>query len=377
MRASELVEQPRWIVSARYDLTWFFGGALISVLVLGLYFAAAVPIVLLWWAWLLAFDGPHIGAAFTRTYLDAEEWRTRRRLLLVSLLSFAVGPIFLVFNLVTKSDQPFLLYLGAATLYGYHHVVRQHYGFMALYKARNRESDRLDFLFDKWFLYVGCWLPYFYLLVTHPNARRLLRLSGEVPRGSMQEGLSSILLLLWIAAFVAFLARQFMAREERLGRPAVRYAVLAVLLYGIVYFFVARYEPSYTKSQGPDQDFLLISILVTIFHNVQYIGLVWFYNRNRYSATDADFGPATAVNRTFLCYAGACLAFSGIVYFSFAASTGVFPAFQLFLKTKAGPFTANQLGLCLWWGLAVNHYYLDQKIWRIRGDAQLKRNLGL
>src|SRR5215467_10510787 len=99
MRASVLVEQPRWIVSPRYDLTWFFGGALVSVLVLGLYFAAGIPIVLLWWAWLLAFDGPHIGAAFTRTYLDAEEWRTRRRLLLMSLVSFAIGPIFLILNL--------------------------------------------------------------------------------------------------------------------------------------------------------------------------------------------------------------------------------------------------------------------------------------
>src|SRR5262245_57482928 len=62
-----------WIVSPRYDLAWFFGGALISAVVLGLYFGAGVPIVLLFWIWLLAFDGPHIGAAFTRTYLDRRE----------------------------------------------------------------------------------------------------------------------------------------------------------------------------------------------------------------------------------------------------------------------------------------------------------------
>ena len=39
--------------------------------------------------------------------------------------------------------------------------------------------------------------------------------------------------------------------------------------------------------------------------------------------------------------------------------------------------TWNQIGLCLWWGLAMNHYYLDQKIWRIRGDDELKRSLRL
>src|SRR2546428_4374 len=126
-----------WIVSARYDLAWFFGGAAASLLVLGLYFGLGVPIVVLWWTWLLAFDGPHIGAAFTRTYLDRDEWHSRRGMLLISLLSFLVGPLFLLLNLAAGSDQPFLLYLGAATLYGYYHVVRQHYGFLSLYKARN------------------------------------------------------------------------------------------------------------------------------------------------------------------------------------------------------------------------------------------------
>ena len=61
---------PRWLVSRRFDLTWFFGGAALSVLFLALYFVIGAPIVALWWIWLLAFDGPHIGAAFTRTYLD-------------------------------------------------------------------------------------------------------------------------------------------------------------------------------------------------------------------------------------------------------------------------------------------------------------------
>ncbi|PYV38340.1 MAG: hypothetical protein DMG09_12235, partial [Acidobacteria bacterium] len=112
-------------MSPRYDLFWFFGGALVTLLVLGLYFGAGVPIVVLWWTWLLAFDGPHIGAAFTRTYVDRQEWRSRRNVLLLSLLSFAVGPVFLLLNVVTGSQDPFLLFLGLATFYGYYHVVRQ------------------------------------------------------------------------------------------------------------------------------------------------------------------------------------------------------------------------------------------------------------
>ena len=140
------VASPRWIVSREFDLLCFFGGAALSVLFLGLYFAAGVSIVALWWVWLLAFDGPHIGAAFTRTYLDAQEWRQRRRLLLVSLFTFAVGPLALAANGITGSQQPFLLFLGFATFYGYYHVVRQHWGFVALYNSVNRDytSMRLD-----------------------------------------------------------------------------------------------------------------------------------------------------------------------------------------------------------------------------------------
>ena len=120
-------------MSRSFDLTWFFGGAALSLIFLALYFVVGAPIVALWWVWLLAFDGPHIGAAFTRTYLDSAEWRRRPALLVTSLLSFLVGPMFLVANIASGSEYPFLLFLALATFYGYYHVVRQHYGFVALY----------------------------------------------------------------------------------------------------------------------------------------------------------------------------------------------------------------------------------------------------
>src|SRR5213076_149929 len=90
---------PRWIVSRRFDLAFFFGGAGLSLLFLVLYSAFGVPIVALWWIWLLAFDGPHIGAAFTRTYLDRREWARRSGLLLASLSTFLIGPFFLLLGI--------------------------------------------------------------------------------------------------------------------------------------------------------------------------------------------------------------------------------------------------------------------------------------
>lgn len=362
----------RWIVSPRFDLGWFFGGALLSLAVLGLVLGAGVSIVPLFWIWLLAFDGPHIGAAFTRTYFDRQEWKRRPGMLLLSLLTFAIGPLFLVLNVVTGSPDPFLLFLGLATFYGYYHVVRQHWGFVALYKARNGDYDKTDLFVDRLALYVGCWAPYVWFLFQHPRARALVPL----PSGAWERVVIWLTLAAWGLALAAFLVRQVVRPRTAPRTPQVIYLLTTTLLYSLVYFFVSRYEPVYGASTGPDQDFMLLSVLVVVVHNLQYLGLVWFHNRNRYAAT-ADFGAAGAINGSLPRYLATCLVFSGAVYLLFAAWTGVFPVLHFGAGMRWGPVTMNQIGLCLWWGLAINHYYLDQKIWRIRGDAELKKNLGL
>jgi hypothetical protein len=366
----------RWLVSRSFDLTWFFGGAALSLLFLALYFVVGAPIVALWWVWLLAFDGPHIGAAFTRTYFDADEWRRRPGLLLTSLLTFAVGPLFLIANVVTRSDYPFLLFLAFATFYGYYHVVRQHYGFVALYNTVNRDWDPRSAALDRSTLYIGCWAPYAYFLMTHPKARELMRLPAGDPT-LLESIVAYALLVIWVVAIARFLIEHIRQDGLHVRNPKTPYLAVTVLLYGFIYFAIARYEPVYGASQGPDQDFLLLSIVIVIFHNLQYVGLVWFHNRNRYIGRQGH-GLAGFVNRAPAIFLAACALFSVAVYFTFACSTGVFPSCQWFGDHRSsGPVSWNQIGLCLWWGLAMNHYYLDQKIWRVRGDDALKRSLRL
>jgi len=360
---------PRWIVSRGFDLTLFFGGAALSLIALAL-FALGTPIVALWWIWLLAFDGPHIGAAFTRTYLDRQEWIRRPALLAGSLLTFVIGPAFLLIGIALRSDDPFLLYLGLATFYGYYHVVRQHYGFVALYNAASREFDRHTLTRDRWTLYLGSWLPYAYFLLSHPRARVLI----GIPASSGVAIVRSALVVAWCVTVMWFVWSNL--RRRTFSQPKVAYLLTTVTLHGAIYFVISRFEPVYRASTGPDQDFLLISILIVIFHNVQYLGLVWFHNRNRYG-TSTGHGVAQLVNSSPMFFLAACALFSSVIYLTFACSTGVFPGCAPLSDRRLGPVTWNQIGLCLWWGLALNHYFLDQKIWRIRGDQELKRNLRL
>jgi hypothetical protein len=192
----------------------------------------------------------------------------------------------------------------------------------------------------------------------------------------VQTALAWLLMGAWLVALTAPVAMSATAPTRARLRPSLVYLMVTVALYGLIYFVVARAEPVYAASSGPDQDFLLISVLVTLFHNVQYLGLVWFHNRNRYGG-HGDFGPARALGRAPWAYALGCLAFSLTVYLLFACSTGVSPGCMILPASHNASAGGSQLGLCLWWGLAVHHYWLDQRIWRVRGDATLRRNLGM
>jgi hypothetical protein len=291
-----------------------------------------------------------------------------------SLATFAIGPLALALGVVTSSDAPFLLFLGFATLYGYYHVVRQHWGFVSLYNARNGARDRDLIALDQVTLYLGSWLPYFYFVLSHPRARTLIGLSATIDGSGPERALLWALAAAWVATLVRFAS--FHVRRRSFGEPKVAYLLVTVLLHGAIYFGVSRFEPVYGSSNGPDQDFLLISILVVIFHNVQYLGLVWFHNQNRYGESTGH-GLAHLVNRSPLFFLGACALFSAVIYFGSACATGAFPGCAPFADRRLGAISWNQIGLCLWWGLAMNHYVLDQKIWRVRGDSELRRNLRL
>ncbi len=360
----------RWLAGPRFDVPWLFGGAALSLLAAVVAIRFPDSIHAIWWVWLLAFDGPHMMAAYTRTYLDKQAWRQRRGLLLGSLVCFAVGPTCLALNLLLDAEEPFLLYLAVATAYGYHHIVRQHYGFVALYKSKAGQRNSLSFKLDRWALYAGCWIPYLYFLVSHPKARALIGLD-EAPLPIL---LTALLAGGWLLSLALVLFNFRRTADGQRSIPKLAYLLLTIVLHGFAYLIVGRFEPVYAASSGPDQDFLLLSVVLTIFHNVQYVALVYLHNRSRYRA--GAHGAASWLSRNLLRYAAVCLAFA-VVYLAMAGLTGVFPGFVIAAGSQLGPFRLGQWGLALWWGLALHHYLLDQYIWRIRDDPELRQHLRL
>src|SRR5205807_6567874 len=112
----------RWIISAREDLIWFIGSVASSYLLLVLYVTGILPLIPMVAGWAILIDAPHVFGTFSRTYFDKSEWKTRKRLLLGSLLFFILGPAMVLLGVG-------FTFFFIAALWAYYHLVKQHYGF--------------------------------------------------------------------------------------------------------------------------------------------------------------------------------------------------------------------------------------------------------
>ena len=326
----------RWIIGRGVDLWLVIGSAFAGYAYLLLYTAMHVPISLLWWFWSVGFDGTHIFGTASRTFFDSEARARSPRLLLGSLLFFfSVGPV-----MVLAGAKGWLALIVG--VWAYYHVIRQHYGFMVLYKVKNRDLGRLDNALDRWFLGVMLVFPLFHrFFIHHPEE---LGLHFSFPRAEYP---------LWIliaATAALYLARQGM--RFRAGHPAdaPKYLLLAAVipLHWLTFAYMSWQAAVPT---------------VTIVHNLQYHAIIWFHNRNRYAGERgaARHGriPA-AVSRSLLAYAGVALLFS-LLY--------RVPGFEL--------GKASDLAFGFFCGFGLTHYYLDSRIWRVRHDPGLREALQL
>jgi hypothetical protein len=313
---------PRWIVSRSVDLSLVIGSAVAGYIYLGLYTALHVKITLLWWFWSVGFDGTHIFATASRTYFDKDARARNPKLLYGSLLVFfSLGPLMVL------AGQKGLLALLVG-VWAYYHVIRQHYGFLVLYKVKNRDLLRLDNALDRVFLGVMMVFPPFHrFFIHHPEELGIKLAFPEYEP------------LLW--ALVGVTAVVWLARQVgRFRNDVPKYLLFAAIipLHWLTFAYMSWQAAVPT---------------VTIVHNLQYHALVWFHNRNRY-------GGASVLNRSLFAYMGTALVFSALYRI---------PGFQL--------GQSSDLAFGFFCGFGLTHYYLDSRIWRVRHDPGLRQALQL
>lgn len=389
MATAEVFSQSRaqvlslhWIISARDDLVWFIGSVASSYALLILYVAGMLPLIPMVALWAILIDAPHVFGTFSRTYFDRAERRNRARLLWGSLLFFAVGPIMVFAGLG-------LVFFFFAALWAYYHLVKQHYGFMVLYKKKNNDLAPIDNALDRLLLLFAFNYPFVAFIAADPEA--MTRVPASLRFGV--NGLATILLAGTIILFVAWLARQlqrFLAGES-LDVPKYLLLAAAIPMHWIVLL-----------TPMPNKPIAIVAIL-TIYHNLQYHRLIWFHNQ-KYTRSSGDltgtagvppasneiearttseesshprqkYGAAELISRRLLYYIAFGILF-GIIYQGPRQVLG-------YINFKGGgeigseQSFATQLGISFLWGYAFIHYYLDSKIWRVRRDPSVGKALNM
>lgn len=338
----------RWIISGREDLVWFIGSVASSYALFALYVSGLLPLVPMVAAWAILIDAPHVFGTFSRTYFDRAERRSRKRLLWGSLLFFAVGPLMVL------AGAGFVFFFLAA-LWAYYHLVKQHYGFMVLYKKKNNDLTRVDNFLDRAFLLVAFTYPFVAFVARDADAMK------RVP-AQLQPSLNFLevsLLVATIAFGVAWLARQVQRAIQGLPLNVPKYLLLAA---AIPMHWVVLLTPM------PHKPIAIVAIL-TIYHNLQYHRLIWFHNKKYTSGADCKerYGAAELISRRLLYYVAFGVLF-GLWYQGLRTFVGR-------SSDPGGLSLPMQMFAAYFWGYAFIHYYLDSKIWRVRRDPSVGRAL--
>jgi hypothetical protein len=381
----------RWIINAREDLVWFIGSVASSYLLLVLYVTGILPLIPMVAGWAILIDAPHVFGTFSRTYFDRSEWKTRKRLMLGSLFFFVIGPVLVLLGVG-------FTFFFIAALWAYYHLVKQHYGFMVLYKKKNNDLAPIDNALDRWLLMFAFNYPFVAFIANDGSAM------ARVP-AVLRGGVNAVAMLLLIGTIVlavGWLVRQMQRLISRQQLNVPKYLLLAA---AIPMHWIALIAPM------PAKPIALVAIL-TIYHNLQYHRLIWFHNK-KYStgsagmlpaparrdergssltvregsdpkrAQDArapqpgvpafrQFGPAAFISRRLIFYIAFGILF-GIIYQGPRQYLG-----YLNLHTGDSPAALSlpiQLGIAFLWGYAFIHYYLDSKIWRVRRDPSVGQAL--
>jgi len=248
-----------WLFSPAVDLLTFLGSAVVA---LGL-LAVGVPLGLLQddtpeWTWIAAIlfiDVAHVYATGFRVYFDRVELSRRPWLYgLTPLLAFLIGVA-----LYSESHVWFWRVLAYLAVF---HFVRQQYGWVALYRSKAGERDRLGHWIDSTAIYMATLYP---LIHWHTNLPRNFWWFLEGDFAQLPSILQSIAFPIYVASLFAYFVRAaYQAIRHKIYNPGkdVVLVTTAICWYvGIVAF-------------NSDYAFTVTNVII---HGIPYIVLVYWY----------------------------------------------------------------------------------------------------
>ena len=408
-----------WILDQKRDLIFYIGSALVGWLYVGIIWYAShrfsdtrkgsfsslrvgdfeIPFtlqLLVVTSWAILLDAPHIWATLGRTLFDIDEWKNRRSQLLGSFGLFLVGPIaislpyFLAYGTAKHGFyiKKETMAIGAIAfftffrLWAYYHVVRQHWGFFALYKRKANDygTHRLDY----WFFNLTMYMPLIMFMTGsfypglrgYPNLGLHSPIIGSLSISSILYPFATLLYFFVLVIYLSYQLKLFLI-GERLNISKLLYMLLIVPLH-----FVAFSDLLFAA---------FITPIVTVGHNIQYHCIVYTYAQNKYQHSsnpkyrvprslfkNLTTYVITGIIFTFLCYRGPWinwlkkvtgLGLDKAVFHTVGMMAGISDPTKLKLGQQV---TASLIS-----GFALQHYYLDSIIWRVSKDKRVQKYLNV
>ena len=342
------VKPQPWILSRRDDLVWFQGSVVAGLGLLAFFLLAphlddasytlGHPAVLALFLWGVLFDGTHVWGTYARTYFAPDEASRAGLPGGWSWGLLAIGPAVALLDAALGTPGFFRLFGLAAYQWAYWHLVRQHYGFLMLYRKRAGESDPRGARLDSLILWTGCLYPY--LRFSLSDAYRQSGLPQLIPASLVAPARLALDAAFGLAATV-IVAILLSGRFERF-RLGPKHLLLAI----VIVFHLAVFALL--------DNLLTVLATLTIFHNLQYHRIVWQYERGLGRTPSGGLLPYLALGL------GLGLVWYGPRVLGVAAVHS-----DLWRNVLIG----------LGWGVAFHHYLLDGRIWRVRRSSTVARAL--
>lgn len=337
--------QPRWILGAWQDLLLFVATPLVILPLLPVVQRGLSDLQIALYVAAFGALGHHL-PGMIRAYGDRElfaRFRTR----------FVVSPVFLLAVCIGSSlHLPHALTL-IVTLWGTWHGLAQVYGFARIYDAKVTQVSWLTHRLDLWMCvaWFGAGLLFSpgrtaELLGTYYAAGGVLLAPEWIVAAKSVWAMGTAVIT---AAFLANLVA-----EARRGRPA---SLVKLLLFASSFGF-------WWYAMVSIQNVVIGIAIFEIFHDVQYLAIVWGYNRKR-----VDGGSEVSGFLRFLFRRSGLLigVYVGLVFAYGATRLVTYEIEQKLVQdVLLGVIAASTL----------LHFYFDAFIWSVR-DASTRAGLGL
>ena len=340
-----------WLFSAPVDLAAFLGSAAVALLALvvgsqvGVLYDDAPG-----WTWVTAIllvDVAHVYATAYRVYFVPEELKRRKWLyILTPLLAFVIGAAI-------YSEGPLIFWRVLAYLAVFH-FVRQQYGWVAMYRSKAGESDRVGKWIDTAAIYLATIYP---LVYWHAHLPRKFWWFLKGDFAGLPEVTATILEPIYWTALGCYVLKSLHGgiryRRWNPGKDIVVATTAVCWHIGIVTF-------------NSDYAFTVTNVII---HGVPYIVLIYWYHIR---GTTSPIFPRSTAGRVFvflatlwlLAYIEELIWHRGLWHnreWLFGGGWDISGMQAVLVPLLAVP--------------QITHYVLDGFIWRRRSNPDLRSGL--